>query len=86
MARTLPVGLVPQLQGILDAELARGNEMVEVTNWPPICSLLIILRRPFSANYLPLPDVEFASINDRHYWKDEYRFKGGTQTVACGFG
>jgi len=77
------IGLVPELQSILDAELARGNEIDEVSCWPPKCSLLVILKRPFGKSYLPLSHVEFASINDTHYWKEEYRFKGGIQTIAC---
>jgi hypothetical protein len=77
--------LAPPLLAILEAELARGNEITEVSDWPPKCSLLVVLRMPFHHEYPTSTDVEFASINDRHYWKDEYRFKGGMHTLACGF-
>lgn len=73
------------LQKILDAELAAGNEIKEVSSYPPKCALLVILRRPFSLAYAEDSDVEFAAINDTHYWKAEYRYKGGQQTLACGF-
>jgi hypothetical protein len=78
--------LAPPLRKILESELARGNEVQEVTAWPPKCHLLVILRRPFSMRYEPEPHVEFAEVNDMHYWKGEYRFRGGVQTVACNFG
>ena len=73
------------LQSILDAELARGNEIAEITDWPPVCHLLVILRKPFHDSY-SLPDVEYEQINDSHYWQAEYRFMGGKQTLACRFG
>jgi hypothetical protein len=44
-----------------------------------------IPRRPFSQAYAQDSDVEFAAINDTHYWKAEYRYKGGVQTLAWGF-
>jgi hypothetical protein len=79
-------GLAAPLQSILDAELACGNTVAEVANWPPKCELLVILRRPFHRTYLPLPDVEFAEINDIHYWKSEYQYKESRQVIACKFG
>ncbi len=83
---TQPIhGLAAPLQSILDAELARGNTVIEVVNWSPKCELLVILRRPFHHSYLPLPDVEFVEINDRHYWKSEYNYQGGRQVIACSF-
>jgi len=78
--------LVPELRGILDAELEQGNEVAEVGEWGPTCRLLVLLRRPFARSYLLPPGVEFASVNDPHYWKDEYRYRGGIQTLGCKFG
>ena len=74
------------LQAILEKELASGNTISEVSAWPPKCSLLVILRRPFSGGHPGHPDVEYAEINDSHYWKAEYRYKGGIEALACGFG
>ena len=73
------------LQVILEAELAAGNSIAEISSWPPKCGLLVILRRAFAQAYELSPDVEFAEINDTHYWKSEYRYKGGAQALACGF-
>jgi len=84
MNPTKPQMAVP-LQGILEEELARGNAVVEVGNWPPKCELLVLLRSPFHRDYSPLPGVEFALINDPHYWQAEYSYRGGQQTLACGF-
>jgi len=80
-----PFVMASPLQAILDAELAGGNEVAEVSAWPPKCQLLVILRHPFQTSYAGSEEVEFASINDTHYWKAEYRYKGGLQTLACGF-
>jgi hypothetical protein len=75
------------LQEILEAELVAGNTIAEVSSWPPKCGLLVILRRPFARAYELTPDLEFAEINDTHYWKSEYRYKGGVQVqaLACRF-
>ncbi|WP_280151985.1 hypothetical protein [Piscinibacter sp. XHJ-5] len=73
------------LQAILEAELAAGNEVAEVSSWPPKCSLLVILRHPFNSKHTAAAGVEFAEINDSHYWKAEYRYNGGAQVLACGF-
>lgn len=80
-----PPSMAAPLQRILDAELAAGNEVTEVSAWPPKCALLVILRRPFSQTYAEDNNVEFSETNDSHYWKAEYQFKGGLQTLACGF-
>jgi len=82
---TASPSLVEPLRAILEAELANGNEIREVTAWPPKCELLIILRLPFHQAYLSSSEIEFAAIDDSHYWKSEYRFQGGKQTLACGF-
>jgi hypothetical protein len=87
MSRQLiPATLAAPLRAILEAELAQGNVIDEVADWPPRCELLVILRRPFAAAYPTGPDVKFTAIEDRHYWKSEYNLDGGRQTLACGFG
>lgn len=73
------------LQRILEAELARGNTIAEVSAWPPKCRLLVLLKRPFSGCYDAPGEVEYAKIDDRHYWKSEYRFNDGEEVLACGF-
>ena len=79
------MAMVAPLQAIIDAELAAGNEISEIGADGP-CELLVILRGPFHKNYLPLPDVEFVTINGGPQgWKAEYRYKGGLQTLAGGY-
>lgn len=74
------------LQEILDSELANGNKVTEISSWPPKCHLLVILKKPFHKSYLPSPNVEYLVVNDIRYWKAEYRYKGGKECLACGFG
>jgi hypothetical protein len=71
------------LEKILSEELAAGNAIAEVSEWPPKCQLLVILRYPFRRKYGTSEDVTFAKINDPHYWLAEYRYQGGLQTLAC---
>lgn len=73
------------LQTILDAELVAGNRIVEVTAWPPKCELLVILARNFLSKSTLAADVSFHEIDDSHYWKAEFRYKGGVQVLACRF-
>ena len=82
----IPAALAAPLRVILDAELARGNVIDEVADWPPRCELLVILRRPFAARYAAGPGMVYTVIEDRHYWKSEYSMDGGRQALACGFG
>ncbi|HZX27626.1 MAG TPA: hypothetical protein VFF16_11180 [Telluria sp.] len=46
----------------------------------------MILENEFQGSYAVGDDVEFAQINDPHYWLAEYRYQGGVQTLACKFG
>lgn len=78
--------LVPALRRILNAELAAGNAIAEVADWPPHCELFVLLRRPFQCSHVPRPGVVFTAVDDRHYWKSEFSVDGGRQTLACGFG
>lgn len=78
--------LATPLRWILDEELARGNEVREVSDWPPTCRLLVILARPFARAYEVGDDVTFRELDDPHYWKAEYGYGGGVHCLACGFG
>ena len=80
-----PPKMAPPLQSILMSELARGNSILSVGDWPPKCRLLVNLARPFRKKYALAADVEYEAINDPHYWKAEYRYKGGLECLACGF-
>jgi hypothetical protein len=78
--------LVSPLKAILDSELDARNRVVEVTSWPPKCELLVILENEFQRSHCMGQEVEYAQINDPHYWLAEYRYQGGVQTLACKFG
>jgi hypothetical protein len=75
--------MAPPLQAILEAELARGNRIAEVGDWPPHCRLLIVLAQPFHAIYPLAKGMEFREIGDPHYWKAEYTLAG--ECLACRF-
>ena len=77
--------LAASLQIILDAELAAGNVVQEVSMWPPVCELLIVLRRPFRQAYPTPPGVRYLPLNDPHYWQAEYSLDDGRQVLACAF-
>jgi len=77
--------MVPALQAILDAELARGNSVLSVGGWPPDCRLFVQLARPFRKRYSAPPGIVHAVPNDPHYWKAEYRTADGAECLACGF-
>ncbi|MBR2690477.1 MAG: hypothetical protein IKE42_21720 [Aquamicrobium sp.] len=79
----LVVTMASPLQAILEAELARGNTIVEIGEWPPQCRLLVMLAQQFHSSY-PLADgVEFREIGDPHYWKAEYVL--ADECLACRF-
>ena len=84
MAQSAP-RMVRALQAILDAELARGNSILSVGDWPPDCRLFVQLARPFGRRYPPPPGIIYAALNDPHYWKAEYRTADGSECLACGF-
>ena len=77
--------MAPALQAILDAEIARGNTILSVGDWPPDCRLFVQLARPFRKRYPAPPGIIHATLNDPHYWKAEYRTVDGAECLACGF-
>lgn len=84
---TIPLPtMVPGLQSILLAELARGNKIREVGDWPPKCRLFVLLERPFKKKHALAPGVVFEKLDDPHYWQAEYRYDDGIECLACGFG
>lgn len=81
----MAAALAAPLRDILRAELARGNRIAEIADWPPVCELLVILERPFRKRYALTAGLDYADIDDPHYWKAEYRHDGGRHCLACGF-
>lgn len=72
------------LNGVLEAELAAGNEVAEVSGWPPKCEKLIILAYKFSRHY-ELASLDYREPNDPHYWFAEYEAAEGGEVLACRF-
>ena len=76
------------LQVILQAELARGNQVRDASEWPPHCRMWVLLDRPFRRRYPLAPGVLFEKTNDPHHGKAEYRCEvapGQWECLACGF-
>lgn len=71
-----------ELNEILNAELARGNEVAEASAWPPKCNNLVILKRRFHKSYI-FESLEYRKINDPHYWYAEYSTINSVECLAC---
>lgn len=69
---------------LLEAELAAGNRIAEVSAWLPKCKKFILLEHRFSRNY-DEPSLQFNEVNDPHYWLAEYEASGGEEVLACKF-
>lgn len=78
--------MVPALQAILMSELALGNSIAEVAEWPPRCRLLVILSRPFRVRHPLAAGLSYEELNDPHYWKAGYHDRDGSECLACRFG
>lgn len=82
-----PVHFQSPLQLILQEELGCGNRIREVSEWPPHCRRLVLLKRPFNRRHPLPPGVEFELLNDPHHWMAEYRAEvapGIWECLACG--
>jgi hypothetical protein len=79
--------LNPTLRGILEAELAAGNTVVETWGgWPANGSIGVQLEKQFRSktNDLP-PNVRYREVNDPHYWKAEIESIEQPHVLTCGF-
>lgn len=83
-ARSALAVLHPSLRAILEAELTAGNEVAETSSgWPDPDSVFVRLRHAFRSRPAQLPeDVEYAELNDPHWWKAEYRASKPRHTLA----
>jgi hypothetical protein len=72
----------PELAALLAEELASGNRIAEVSDWPPECRKLVILEYRFSRVH-DVTALEFREVNDPHYWFSEYVADGGAEVLAC---
>lgn len=74
----------PQLYKILQAELATGNVVAEVSSWPPKCHKLIILEFKF-ADHENITELSYLKLNDPHYWYAQYATAHDEEVLACRF-
>ena len=73
------------LKIILNAEIKRGNEIVETSKgWPNDDTIIIFLKKPFLGIY-QAENVDYRNIDDKHYWKAEYSDKLTNHILACKF-
>ncbi len=75
------------LRGILQREIAAGNEVVETyAGWPRDESIFVMLARPFLVEHQELPEgVVFIDVNDPRYWKSEFSHEPSAHILACRF-
>ena len=75
--------LCADLRGVLEAELAAGNVVVETSRgWPGLVS--VWLGGPFRARLRnEIEHVVFREINDPHYWLSEYECTKHQHLLAC---
>lgn len=71
-----------ELNMIFQAELEKGNEVVEETSWPPKCKKLVILKNRFQISY-EIDNVDYRKIQDPHYWDSEYSTYDKTEYLVC---
>ncbi|MEM0543913.1 hypothetical protein WFZ85_14980 [Flavobacterium sp. j3] len=73
------------LKIILNAEIKRGNEIVETSKgWPNDETIIIFLKKPFMGIY-QAENIDYRNIDDIHYWKAEYSDKLTNHILACKF-
>ena len=80
--------LDPALRAILDAELAAGNKISDVSEraWPMENGITVSLVKRFAIRIETLPPtVSYFELNDPHYWKAEIKSLERPQLLICGF-
>jgi hypothetical protein len=75
--------LCPELQKILDDELAAGNRVATTfEGWGTI----VMLEQHFRVQHeIGGGRVTYLDVDDPHYWKSQYSVKELEQHVACKF-
>lgn len=72
-----------ELNRILNAELAQGNEIAEVTSWSPTCKKLVILVNRFHKQYGENLNLLYREIHDPRYWYAEYSSIEHSELLVC---
>ncbi len=77
--------LSPDLMAVLNEEIAMGNQVVEVSAWPPLCRLFVMLEKPFHRRYETGATIVHTVLNDSHYWREDYSTLDKSECLACRF-
>jgi hypothetical protein len=85
--RAALAALCPELQMILEAELAAGNTIAEASRGVgKPTAVHVALRRPFLTQQSSVPPgVAYREINDPHWWKAEYEHSATGHLLVCRF-
>lgn len=80
--------ILPRLKGalkeILDAEIAAGNEMVEISSGWPMPQVNVWFRQPLTNKYKQLhPSLQYSYLGDPKNWLEEYVDKVNGAMVAA---
>ena len=84
---TFPAQLCPELQALLDAELAAGNRVADRGPSPHHPQgVLVLLAADFKNRPRVRPaGVDYVEINDPHWWKAEYVHRPSGHVLAARF-
>jgi hypothetical protein len=75
----------PELMAVLNEEISAGNQVVEVSAWPPLCRLFVMLEKPFHRRYEADATIVHTVLNDPHYWLEDYSTVDKSECLACRF-
>lgn len=82
--RAIVSELCAELTGLLKAERAAGNAVVETARDYPMAVNVWVRRFRARPGKLP-PHVSFHEVDDPHYWLAEYRCKKHRHFLGCRF-
>ncbi len=79
---------LPRLKGplkdILDAEIALGNEIVEISSGWPMSKVNVWFKNPLTDKYAnSYPSIQYNYLNDVKNWLEEYIDKENGAMVAA---
>lgn len=82
--------ILPRLKGplreILDAEIAAGNEMVEISSKWPMPEVNVWLKYPLTDKYTKTyPSLQYSYLGDPKNWLEDYidRESGSMVAAKC---
>jgi hypothetical protein len=74
-----------RLKEILFEEIEEGNRIFDVTaGWPEKDGIMVQMRFPFKKKHRKL-GVDYKTLQDPHYWKEEYSTGTPAHFLICPF-